>query len=123
MRRYPVTLLACLLVFLASCVNTPTQILYKSLATVGATENASVAGAWTLYSNHQINAAQWKTVASLHDQRFLPAWNTALDAAIAAVKLTEVGTNSMAAALATQAPADLVQIVNDVAALVASYKH
>jgi hypothetical protein len=58
--------------------SSPTTV--TTLEVLGASVDASMKVAAGLYHNGQITAAQWNTIANLHDNEFLPAYNAAVAA-------------------------------------------
>ena len=63
---------------LSAAGSSPTTV--TTLEVLGASVDASMKVAAGLYHNGQITAAQWNTIASIHDNQFLPAYNAAVAA-------------------------------------------
>lgn len=60
----------------SSVASSPTTV--TTLEALGASVDAAMKVAAGMYHNGQITAAQWNTIASLHDNEFLPAYNAAV---------------------------------------------
>ena len=80
----------------------------QTLLTIGTAADTAMTVAAQMYHNGQLTAAQWQTIATVHDTKFQPAYN----AAVAAFK----------ADMSSAAPADLIALSNQLAALVAAFK-
>ena len=61
-----------------SALSSPTTV--TTLKILGATVDATMSTAAQLYLDGKISAAQWNTLATLHDNEFLPAYNAAVAA-------------------------------------------
>lgn len=115
MKKY-LTLLIAAVVFgltaleTSSCSTAPTQRgqTVTTLKIVGASVDASMKIAVQLLRDGHITAAQWNLIATIHDQKFLPAYNLA----VAAVQ----------ANLDTVASPDLAALAAQLASIVASYQ-
>ena len=80
----------------------------RTLLAVGTAADSAMTVAAQMYHNGQITPSQWKTIADFHDLKFLPAYNTA----VAAFK----------ADMSKAAPADVIALANQLAALVAAFQ-
>jgi hypothetical protein len=116
MKSSPFVFLFCLVMCFSACVSptssTPSAATqaaeYKTLATVGAAGKAAVDTAAQLLRANKITVAQFSKVAAIYDNKFQPAFNLALT--VAQTNLTQ------------PAPADLLAILNQLTALVASFQ-
>lgn len=95
---------------LEGCSNTATtqRAEYQTLATAGVTAKAAIDTAAQLLRAEKITVAQWSKVAAIYDNKFQPTYNLAL--AVAQTNINQ------------PAPADLLAILNQLTALVASFK-
>ena len=91
-----------------ACTTTQQVQTDQTLLTIGTAANSAMQIAAQLYHNGQITTAQWQAIATFHDTRFLPAFNTAVAA--------------FAADMSKAAPADLIALANQLAALVAAFQ-
>jgi hypothetical protein len=87
---------------LAGCATSLSTTAYETLATVGATEKASVTTMATLYHNGKITAAQWNTVAQ-DDATFDSVYSVACVAAASNLATAAVPANVTAAAATVNA--------------------
>lgn len=70
-------------------------VTYKTLATVGAAENAAMVSAATMYVNNTISSNSWNTISADH-AKFLVAYDTACLGAAVALDQATVPTNVLA---------------------------
>ena len=61
-----------------SALSSPTTV--TTLKVLGATVDSTMTIAAQMYHNGQITTAQWNTLANIHDNEFLPAYNLAVAA-------------------------------------------
>ena len=110
---FSLVVLACFISFIQGCGTTPAQVTYKTLAAVGATEDAAMKTAASLKASNSITDAQWATIASAHT-KYQAAYTVAVNAAIVAVGATNSGS--------FPATSDLIALANDVVNLVGALK-
>ena len=93
---------------LTNCTTSQQVQTDQTLLTIGTAADSAMTIAAGLYHNGQITTAQWQTIATFHDAKFLPAYNTA----VAAFK----------ADMTKAAPADVIALSAQLAALVAAFQ-
>ena len=93
---------------LSSCTTTQQVQTDQTLLTIGTAADSAMQIAAQLYHNGKITTAQWTAIATFHDSKFLPAYNTAVAA--------------FAADMSKAAPADVIALSQQLAALVAAFQ-
>lgn len=89
------------------CTTSQQVTTVQTLKTVGMAADAAMTTAAGLYHNNQITSVQWQAIADFHDQKFIPAYKVAIQAA--------------QSDLSSFASPDLLALSAQLGALVASY--
>jgi hypothetical protein len=90
------------------CTTTSQVQAGQTLQAVGLAVDAAMKTAAGMYHNNQITAAQWAQIADIHDNKFQPAFNLAVQA--------------VQANLSSIASPDVVALASQLSALVASFQ-